>query len=97
MEVRRCCLLLLQKITTGTPTAKEIHIPLEAFISANTPASVYSLIKKGDLVSCEICIRNNNYRDKSGEQVYGLSLQIDTIKIMEPKHITDARHAESAA
>ena len=72
-------------------------IPLEAFISANTPASVYNLIRKGDLVSCEICIRNNNYRDKSGEQVYGLSLQIDTIKIMEPKHITDARHAESVA
>lgn len=78
------------------------YIPMEAFISADRFASnglgVYDNIKSGDKVKVEYSLRNNNYTDKdTGKPVYGIVAVIDSIKMQEPKTVTDARHAAKAA
>lgn len=75
-------------------------IPLEAFIPAKqTGNGPYDYLDCGDLVSCSYTIQNNNYRDRNGEMVYGLVLQVDSIALLESKTSKEARLAakESAA
>lgn len=77
-------------------------VPLEAFIPKETVEKkgigAYALIHQGDKVSVSYSVRNNNYVDKNTNQpVYGIVLQIDTIKLDESKTVTDARLASRMA
>lgn len=72
-------------------------LPLEAFIPANVTASVYDLIHKGDKVTAEYAIYNNNYVDTDGIQHYDLILRVDSLKMQESKAVTQARREDGAA
>lgn len=70
-------------------------IPLEAFISADHEGNgVYDCLEQGDLVTCSFTILNNNYRDKNGSMVYGLSLLVDDVTLLETKASKEARQAK---
>lgn len=71
-------------------------IQLTAFVPANRNNTIYSLLHKGDKVSCAYSLRNNNYTDKNGIQHFNLEIFVEGIKIQEPKSVTNARHANLA-
>ena len=58
---------------------------------------VYGYLEQGDLVTCSFTILNNNYKDKNGNMVYGLSLLVDTVTLLETKAAKEARLAAKAA
>ena len=66
-------------------------IPLEAFVPANQPSSVYDLMGKGDKISVEYSVVNNNYTDRDGNDHYDIVLLIDSVKLQESKTVTSAR------
>lgn len=66
-------------------------VPLEAFIPANQPSSVYDLMGKGDKISVEYSVLNNNWTDKTGQDHYDVVLRIDSVKLQESKTVTSAR------
>lgn len=69
-------------------------LPLEAFLSYKQEGNgVYDYLGQGDLVSCSYTILNNNYKDKNGNMVYGLSLLVDTVTLLETKASKEARLA----
>lgn len=72
-------------------------IPLEAFIGAGKDLGVYGRMHKGDQVEIMSSIRNNNYTDKAGNPVYGLSIFVEQVNLLESKTVTDARAAANAA
>lgn len=72
-------------------------IPLEAFIGADKDLGVYSKMNKGDLVTVQSTIKNNNYTDKNGQNVYGIVLQVEQVTLLESKQITENRKAARAA
>ena len=76
------------------------RIPVEAFLSAenvkNNGLGRYANIHEGDLVGVAGQIVNNDY-EKDGVKHYDLVLRIETLEMLEPKTITDARLARKAA
>lgn len=71
-------------------------IPVEAF-TKDYAKSPFSMIHKGDKVSLECSLRNNNYVDKDGKQVYSTIVFVENIQFEESKSVTEARAAENAA
>ena len=71
-------------------------IPGEAF-TKDYAKSPFSKIHKGDKVSLECSLRNNNYVDKDGKQVYSTIVFVENIQFEESKSVTEARAAENAA
>lgn len=74
-------------------------VPIEALITKpgdNGSVGVYDLIHKGDLVSVEYTITANNYKDKNGNDIYGINLLARGIELRESKRVTDARLARNA-
>lgn len=72
-------------------------IPLEAFIPAGK-TSVYDQLHTGDKIMASYQVKNKNYISKqTGQPVYEIVLQIDSIQREESKSITDARAAQRAA
>ena len=71
-------------------------LPFTDFISANTKSSIYDLLGKGDKVSVEYAVFNNNYIDNDGVQHYDLSFRVDTIKFAESRAARERRHANAA-
>lgn len=72
-------------------------LPLEAFIAAgNKGNGAYDYIGEGDLVSCSYTVNNNNYTDKHGQKVYGLTLLVDDIAMLETKAAKEARKKAAA-
>lgn len=71
-------------------------IAVEAFTKDYTK-SPYSKIHKGDKVSLECSLRNNNYTDKDGKPVYSTIVFVEAIQFEESKSVTEARAAENAA
>ena len=52
----------------------------------------------GDKITVSYTVKNNNYTDSAtGQPVYGLVLQIETVKLDESKATTAARQAARAA
>ena len=83
------------KDAEGNATAE--FLPLRAFIPADkTDANVYQRMHKGDLCMFSYTVKNNNY-EKDGKTVYEIVLQIDSVKLLEGKSVTDARLAARAA
>ena len=75
-----------------------LFIPLDAFLSyMQEGIGVYGYLELGDLVTCSFTILNNNYKDKNGNMVYGLSLLVDTVTLLETKAAKEARLAAKAA
>ena len=74
-------------------------IPFESFIPAgraNEGVGIFQNIGKGDLLKVEYSLKNNDYTDAAGNKVYGIVCMIDSLKMVEPKTVTDARHAANA-
>lgn len=73
-------------------------IPLEAFIAASQKTNgVYDYLDCGDLISASYSIRNNTYKNKDGETIYGQVLLVDDIALLESKASKEARQAAKAA
>lgn len=70
-------------------------IPVEAY-TKDLAASPFSKIHKGDKISAECSLRNNNY-EKDGKPVYDTIVFVEAIQFEESKSVTDARAAEYAA
>lgn len=70
-------------------------IAVEAYTKDYTK-SPFSMIHKGDKVSLECSLRNNNYVDKDGKQVYSTIVFVENIQFEESKSVTEARAAENA-
>lgn len=71
-------------------------IPVEAYVK-DYASSPFSKIHKGDKVSCECSLRNNNYKDANGNMVYSLIVFVEGIQFEESKSVTEARAAARAA
>ena len=73
-------------------------LPFEAFIPAERNLGVFGMIHSGDKISIAYTVKNNNYRDKStNEMIYGIVLQIEKISLEESKATTAARQAAKAS
>lgn len=73
-------------------------LPLEVFISADRSGNgAYDCINGGDLVSCSYTVNNNNYTDKHGQKVYGLTLLVSEIALLETKASKERRRANKNA
>ena len=73
-------------------------LPFEAFIPAERNLGVFGMIQSGDKISIAYTVKNNNYRDKStNEMIYGIVLQIEKISLEESKATTAARQAAKAS
>lgn len=73
-------------------------LPFEAFIPAERNLGVFSMIHSGDKISVAYTVKNNNYRDKTtNEMIYGIVLQIEKISLEESKATTAARQAAKAS
>lgn len=73
------------------------YVPIDAFIPAGKDLGVHNLMHKGDLVSVEYTVTPNNYTDKEGKAVYGITLLERGVELRESKAVTDARAAKNAA
>lgn len=71
-------------------------IPVETY-TKDYAKSPFAKIGKGDKVSVEISIRQNNYTDKNGKDVYGIVIFVESIQFEESKSVTEARRAANAA
>ncbi len=76
-------------------------IPVERFISKDKVAAsgngLYANMDKGMLVRVGGHLESNQYTDKSGKTVYGLTPVIDTVRLKESKTASEARRAHAAA
>ena len=73
-------------------------LPFEAFIPAERNLGVFDMIHTGDKISVAYTVKNNNYRDKTtNEMIYGIVLQIEKISLEESKATTAARQAAKAS
>lgn len=73
-------------------------LPFDALVSANRQGDgVFELIGKGDLITVSYEVQNNNYTNRDGQKVYGLTLFVRDVALMESKAVTDARRQEQAA
>ncbi len=73
-------------------------LPFEAFIPAERNLGVFDMIHTGDKISVAYTVKNNNYRDKTtNEMIYGIILQIEKISLEESKATTTARQAAKAS
>ena len=73
-------------------------LPFEAFIPAERNLGVFGMIHTGDKISVAYTVKNNNYRDKTtNEMIYGIILQIEKINLEESKATTAARQAAKAS
>lgn len=71
-------------------------IPVETY-TKDYAKSPFARIGKGDKVSLEISLRQNNYTDKDGKAVYGTVIFVESIQFEESKSVTEARRAANAA
>ena len=70
-------------------------LPLEAYIAPDKDPKVFTMMHQGDHITIHYTVKNNNYTDKNTQQpVYGLTLQIEHVKLNEPKKVTEERLAQ---
>lgn len=67
-------------------------IPVEAYVAKDYDKSPFAKIHKGDKVSVECSLRQNNY-EKDGQMVYSTVVFVEGIQFEESKSVTDARLA----
>lgn len=73
-------------------------IPVEAYVKSDYEKSPYARIGKGDKISAEISLKQNNYTDKkTNEMVYSTVIFVESIQFEESVSVTAARHAANAA
>lgn len=83
-------------VTESTGKREAQAIDVEAFISkdrAGQDLGVYGLIHKGDLVAVNASLRSNNYTDKDGKKVYGMTVSVNRIQMLESRSVTKDRQA----
>lgn len=86
------------QFTDGHGNRGSQFIPLEAFIPAKQQGNgAYDYLDCGDLVACSYTVQNNNYKNKSGEMVYGLVLLVDSVALLESRTSKEARLAAREA
>lgn len=72
-------------------------IPVEGFVSKAYADSPFAKIHKGDKVTLETTLKNNDYKDaKTNEMVYSTVIFINKVTFEESKSVTEARAAENA-
>lgn len=71
-------------------------VPVEAFIRNGGELGAYALVHKGDMVGVQYTVTPNNYTDKDGKDVFGITLLAQGIDLKESKATTDARAAKNA-
>lgn len=76
-------------------------VPLEHLIPASQikdgKHGVYDCMHKGDLVAFQYAVKQNNYKDKAGNDVYGIVLDIGNVQLKESKATTDKRLGDAVA
>lgn len=72
-------------------------IPVEAYVKSEYDKSPYARIGKGDKISAEFSLRQNNYTGKDGNMVYSTVVFVESIQFEESVAVTAARHATNAA
>lgn len=73
-------------------------IPVEAYVKSDYEKSPFARIGKGDKISAEISLKQNNYTDKkTNEMVYSTVVFVEGIQFEESVAVTTARHAANAA
>ena len=70
-------------------------IPVETYVKEYAK-SPYASIHKGDKITVEFSLRNNNY-EKNGTMIYSTIAFVENITFEESKAVTEARAAERAA
>ena len=66
-------------------------IQVEGFVPAGKEDKIYSGLKVGEKITIQGSIRNNNYKDKNGQAVYGLVIRVETLDFGESKAAVEAR------
>lgn len=70
-------------------------IPVETY-AKDFAKSPFAHIHKGDKITAECSLRNNNY-EKDGQKIYSTIVFVENITFEESKSVTEARIAERAA
>lgn len=81
----------------GEKVKQSQFLNLEGLISKEKMAAgdtgVYGHMHKGDKITVQGSIRNNDYENKDGVKVYSLCLFIENVNLEESKSVTDRRLA----
>lgn len=97
----RGTLAVMDNYKSGADNKKATQfIPFEKLVDSekfDAGKTVYNRIGKGDKISIQASLKNNNYKDKDGNMVYGLAVVAEEITLEESKAVTDARRAKEAA
>ena len=84
------------KNRAGERTAEFISV--EKFVGAGKSEGIIPQLKKGDEVSVAFTVRNNNYVDAQGKQVYGIKLEcVDMPSLRGKYYPKDGAATEPAA
>lgn len=81
-------------VSKFTGNRESQFIPLEGFISNKVKDNgLYNRIHKGDKVSIQYEVRNNNWIDKEGKKHFDIVMHICQVSFDESKSVTDERLA----
>lgn len=73
-------------------------VNFDGFIRADKETNgVYDCLHKGDFVKVQYSVRSNNYKDKSGKDVFEQVLFIENLQFSETKAASDARAAKNSS
>ncbi|MFC4048317.1 single-stranded DNA-binding protein [Actinomadura syzygii] len=74
-------------------------IPVEAFVRKDTDVdkTPFAMIHRGDLIALDTSLRMDHYTNRAGEEVFELKVNVENIKLLEPKRVTQARLAQRVA
>lgn len=76
--------------TTGERAAQ--FLPLECYVPADGTMNVYDYMHKGDKVTIQYTVKNTQYINAENENIYGVVLCIENIRLDETKsNTTSAR------
>lgn len=84
------------KNRAGERTAEFVSV--EKFVGAGKSEGIIPQLKKGDEVSVAFTVKNNNYVDTAGKQVYGIKLEcVDMPSLRGKYYPKDGAAAENTA
>lgn len=72
-------------------------VPVERFIPADRPNSVFDMIHKGDLVEVAYRTTTDSYMDRAGEQHFVTKLIVADVQMLESRKVTTERLAKRVA
>lgn len=80
---------------TGERAAQ--FLPLECYVPVDASMSVYDYMHKGDKITVQYTVRNTQYTNAENENIYGVILCIENIRLDETKSNTDTRRNTTGA